>query len=262
MTERSLGNSPSRVLRDARANRQSWDQDSDEYQEEHGGILGGPRAMAWGLWRIPEEQLKVLGTIRGKRVLELGCGAGQWSIALRKRRSQPVGLDNSFRQLTHARRLMRSARCRVPLVQAAAERLPFRDACFDIAFCDYGAMSFADPALTVPEVGRVLRPGGLFAFSTTTPFLSVCWPDGAEEVTTTLHSRYFGMRRQQWSADKTVDYQLPYGEWIRLFRSNGFAIEDLVEVQPPPRARTSFPGRPLSWARRWPAEMIWRVRKE
>src|ERR671915_784142 len=93
---------PSRLLRDARANRRSWDADSDEYQKEHGRELGGPKAAAWGIWRIPEAELKILGSVRGKRVLELGCGAAQWSIALRKRRSHPVGLDNSFRQLLHA----------------------------------------------------------------------------------------------------------------------------------------------------------------
>jgi SAM-dependent methyltransferase len=147
-------------------------------------------------------------------------------------------------------------------VQADAEFLPFRDESFDIVFSDYGAMSFADPLITVPEVARVLRDGGLLAFLTTTPFLAVCWPDTEDEVTTTLHYPYFGMHRSVWSPDDTVDFQLPYGEWIRLFRANGLAIEDLIEVQPPSRARTSFPGRPLKWARRWPAEMIWKVRKE
>ena len=252
----------SRLLRDARANRRSWDGGADEYQKEHGRALRGPKAAAWGLWRIPESELKVLGSVRGKRVLELGCGAAQWSIALRKRRSHPVGLDNSFRQLLHARSLMGSSRSGIPLVQADAEFLPFCGACFDIVFCDYGAMSFADPARTVPEAARVLRRGGLLAFSTTTPFLTVCWPDGVEEVTTTLHTPYFGMRRQQWSPDETVDFQLPIGEWIRLFRGNGLAIEDLLEIRPPSRARTTFPGRPLWWARRWPAEMIWKLRKE
>ena len=36
---------------------------------------------------------------------------------------------------------------------------------------------------------------------------------------------------------------LPYGEWIRLFRANGFEIEDLIEVQPPEGAESTFPRR-------------------
>jgi SAM-dependent methyltransferase len=262
MTRQSPSKNSSRSLHDARRNRRAWDADSDEYQKEHGSILGGDRALAWGIWRIPERELKVLGNVRGKRVLELGCGAAQWSIALARRRSQPVGVDNSFKQLLHARDSMKSIRARVPLVQAAAEFIPFKDESFDVVFCDYGAMSFADPAFTVPEAARVLRSQGLLAFSTTTPFLNACWPDDADEVTRTLHNPYFGMRRVEWSPDETVDFQLPYGQWIRLFRRNHLSIEDLIEIQAPKGARTTFPGRPSSWARRWPAEMIWKVRKE
>jgi SAM-dependent methyltransferase len=250
------------MLRDARRNQRAWDDDSDSYQREHGRMLRGERALAWGIWRIPERELRVLGNVRGKRVLELGCGAAQWSLALAARRAQPVGLDNSFKQLLHAQASIKSSRRRLPLVQADAEFLPFKEDSFDVVFCDYGAMSFADPALTVPEVARVLRHGGVLAFSTTTPFLNACWPDGSDNVTRTLHNPYFGMRRAEWSADETVDFQLPYGEWIRLFRSNGLVVEDLLEIRPPSGARTTFPGRPLSWARRWPAEMIWKVRKD
>jgi SAM-dependent methyltransferase len=258
---RRAGKETPRELRDARRNRRAWDEGSDDYQREHGRALAREDALAWGLWRIPERELGVLGDVRGKSVLELGSGAAQWSITLRARGARPVALDVSHRQLLHARRGAAAKRRRVPLVQAAAERLPFADGSFDVVFCDYGGMSFADPALTVPEAARVLRPGGLLAFSTTTPFLFVCWPNDSHSVTRRLHSSYFGMRRGVWPADDTVDYQLPYGEWIRLFVRNGLAVEDLIEIRPPEGARSSFPGRPLSWARRWPAEMIWKVRK-
>lgn len=244
---------------DARRNRAAWDAGSDDYQREHGRGIAGDKALAWGLWRIPERELNVLGDVRGRDILELGSGAAQWSIALAAKGARPVALDVSHRQLAHARKAAARRRRRVPVVEAAAESLPFRDGSFDVVFCDYGGMSFADPALTVPEAGRVLRPDGLLAFSTTTPFLFVCWPSDSHSVTRTLRKSYFGMRRGPWP-DGTVDYQLPYGEWIRTFVRSGFVIEDLIEVRPPHGARTSFPGRPLSWARRWPAEMIWKVR--
>ena len=104
-------------------------------------------------------------TSRGKDVLEFGCGAAQWSIALAKRGARPVGLDLSDRQLEHARRLMAEAGVDFPLVHASAESVPLPDASFDIVFCDHGAMTFADPYRTVPEAARLLRPGGLFAFN-------------------------------------------------------------------------------------------------
>ena len=246
----------------ARSNRTAWDKDSDEYQADHRADLIGEKALAWGIWRIPESQLQILGETGNKDVLELGCGAAQWSIALSGRGNgcRPVGLDNSGRQLAHATGYIAEAGAKVPLVHASAEFLPFRADSFDVVFCDYGAMTFVDPYRSIRQVAKVLRPGGLFAFTTTSPFFFVCLDEEKDELTERLLNPYFGLHRAE--ADGYFDYQVPYGEWVSLFRSNGFKIEDLIEVQPPEDAATSYGGRPLSWSRRWPAEIIWKVTLE
>src|ERR1700728_2209795 len=138
--------------------------------------------MAWGCWSVPESQLHVLGNVSGKDVLELGCGAARWAIALAKRGARVVGLDVSARQLEHARRNMRDACVDFPLVHASAEAVPLADASFDIVFCDHGAMTFCDPSRTVPEAARLLRRGGLLAFSAATPILNLCWNDSEDRV--------------------------------------------------------------------------------
>jgi hypothetical protein len=62
---------------------------------------------------------------------------------------------------------------------------------------------------------------------------------------------------------RQTSFQLPYGEWIRLFRANGFAIEDLIELQPAADAKSSYrDDEDRAWSRRWPGENIWRVRRE
>jgi hypothetical protein len=61
--------------------------------------------------------------------------------------------------------------------------------------------------------------------------------------------------------DESVDFQLPYGEWIRLFRANGFVVEDLIELRPQPDATSSYDLVSVEWARRLPAEHIWKLRK-
>ena len=51
-------------------------------------------------------------------------------------------------------------------------------------------------------------------------------------------------------------------KWIRLFHENGFEIEDLIELRPADGVGSSYrDDEELAWARRWPAEEIWRVRK-
>ncbi len=241
-------------------NRTYWDGYSDEYQDTHGKDLADSGGLAWGTSQIPEDELQVLGEIAGKDILEFGCGAAQWSIALAGLGARPVGLDMSGRQLDHARRLMAEAGVDFPLVHASAEAVPLPDASFDIVFCDHGAMTFADPYKTVPEAARLLRPGGLFAFNAHSPIETMCWSPETDTLGDRLSIDYFGMH--QIEDDGVFVYQLPYGEWIRLFRENGLIIEDLIEPRPPEGGLSSYRNaEELAWGRRWPAESIWRLRR-
>jgi SAM-dependent methyltransferase len=147
-----------------------------------------------------------------------------------------------------------------PLVEASAEVVPLPDASFDIVFCDHGAMTFADPYRTVPEAARLLRPGGLFAFNHASPIETLAWAPDAEHAGDRLVLDYFDMHAID--EGDTTTFQLPYGEWIRLFRANGFVVEDLIEPRPGPDATSSYrDAESMAWARRWPSECIWRLRR-
>ncbi len=251
---------PSRLTAHAAANQANWDGESAAYETRNRDQLALEGGLVWGVWHLPERDLKVLGDVADRDVLELGCGAARWSIALAKLGARPVGLDLSERQLEVALANQAEAGVSFPLIHASAEAVPMPDASFDLVFCDHGAMTFADPYLTVPEVARLLRPGGLFAFNGSSPIADLATPPDAEAATERLVNDYFGMHRfedQGW-----VWFQLPYGEWIRLFRANGFEVLDLIEVQPPADVSSAYrDAADLAWARRWPAESIWRLRK-
>jgi SAM-dependent methyltransferase len=234
------------------ANRAAWNVGADEYQRKHGQFLRGD---AWGTWQIPEAELGLLGDVAGKDILELGCGAARFSTALTARGARCVGLDYSERQLEHARSLGAG----FPLVHAAAESVPLPDASFDVVFSDHGALSWGDPLRVVPEAARLLRPRGLLVFNVTSPFARMCLDEEADRQVETLLRPYFGLRRID-EGDGAATSNLGYGEWIRLLRANGLAVEDLVEPQPPEGAATTY-GIPVEWAKRWPAECIWSCRK-
>src|SRR3954451_4845568 len=97
------------MSQDDRRNSAFWDGDADGYQAGHGDALADA-PLAWGADRVPESELQVLGDTRAKDVLELGCGAAQWSIALARAGARIVGLDVSTRQLAHARHESASVR--------------------------------------------------------------------------------------------------------------------------------------------------------
>lgn len=253
---------PAGLTAHARSNRMAWNRDSDEYQELHADQLRESGGLAWGVWQVSEAELGILGDVAGRDVLELGCGAAQWSIALARLGARPVALDLSDVQLGHARRLMADAGVDFPLLHASAEAVPLPDASFDIVFCDWGATNFSDPYLTVPEASRLLRPGGLFAFSGCTPIYRLCLELDKELPGDRLVHDYFGMHRFV-EEEYYVEFMLPYGEWIRLFRANGLAIDDLVEIRPAADGASSYTMKEgFEWARRWPFEHVWKLRKE
>jgi SAM-dependent methyltransferase len=240
-------------------NRALWDRWSRRYQATHGAeIAAAPDA--WGAWRVPESELRLLPDPAGRDVLELGCGAGQWSLWLAGRGAQVTGLDLSAAQLDHAAAAAHALGLVLTLVLGSAERLPFADASFDLLLSDHGAMSWADPNRTVPEAARVLRPGGLLVFCATSPLFQACWDDAANVATDRLQHDYFGMHAIAESGGAR-SFTLPYGEWVRRFRASGLAVEQLVEPRPAPGAVSSFFGPADAWARHWPAEVIWKVRR-
>jgi SAM-dependent methyltransferase len=245
---------------DLEHNRRHWNALSAEYQRDHAAQLPTDEPT-WGVWGLPERELRLLGDVAGLDVLELGCGGAQWSIALARRGARCTGLDLSEAQLAFARAKVDEAGVAVRLVHASADATGLPDASFDLVFCDHGGATFVDPFRVVPEVARLLRPGGRFVFNAATPWIYVCWNPATNRLEPVLRADYFGMHRIA-EPDEAVAFALPYGEWIRLFGRNGLTVEDLVELRPSENATTTFVGyAPLDWARRWPAEQVWRVVK-
>jgi hypothetical protein len=89
----------------------------------------------------------------------------------------------------------------------------------------------------------------------------LCGPDGDAPVGEQLVRDAFGLHRLEWSDDGSVEFALSHGEWIGLFRRCGFLIERLIELRPGPGAVSRYTHVSYEWARRWPCEEIWHVRK-
>jgi demethylmenaquinone methyltransferase/2-methoxy-6-polyprenyl-1,4-benzoquinol methylase len=103
----------------------------------------------------------------GERVLDVATGTGMVAQALVRRYGcTVVGLDQSEAMLAQARRRVErdaELRSRVSLVVGEAERLPFAVGEFDHLTFTYLLRYVADPAATLHELARVVRPGGRIA---------------------------------------------------------------------------------------------------
>ena len=246
---------------DVASNRELWTRQNAEYTDEQARRAWADEEISWGVWGVPERELGALGEVAGLDVIELGCGTAYFSSWLARRGARPVGVDITPAQLETARRCQQEFGLEFPLIEASAEEVPLRDASFDLAVSEYGASIWCDPDRWIPEAARLLRPGGRLVFLRNSTLVVLCWPDDGPAGDRLLRPQ-FGMHRFEWP-EGGVEYQLGHGDWIRVLRANGFEIEDLIELQAPPDATDHpyYDEVPAEWAKRWPSEEIWVVRK-
>ena len=241
-------------------NRELWTRSNADHTDAQAPEAWAQEEITWGMFRVSESEVEVLGDVSGLDVLDLGCGVAYFSAWLARRGARPVGLDVTPAQLETARRMQAETGLSFPLVEASAEAVPLPDASFDLVLSEYGASIWCEPAAWVLEAARLLRPGGRLVFLRNSTLVILCSPDEGP-VEERLARPQFGMRRFEW--DGGVEFHLAHGDWIALLRSAGFDVERLVELQAPAEAADhpyyDFVG--AEWARRWPAEEIWVARK-
>jgi SAM-dependent methyltransferase len=247
---------------DALRNRELWTRKNAEFTDGDARRAWAVEEMFWGVFGIPDTELRVLGDIDGLDVVELGCGTAYVSARLARLGARPVGVDPTPAQLETARRCMAETGIEFPLVEAAAESVPLADESFDLAISEHGASTWADPYRWIPEAARLLRRGGRLVFLHGTPFVYPHYPD-VGDASRELQRPYFGMHRFQWTPDDGIEFQLTYGGWIDVLRGAGLAIERLVELQAPVGASRHeyYSDHDPEWATSWPVEEIWVARK-
>ena len=236
-------------------NRRYWD---DEAAAWHGPLARDHWSQPeprWGLWGTPESQVSVLpADLAGRSAIELGCGTAYVSAWLARAGARPVGIDVSAEQLATARALQAEFGLDFPLLLGDAEAVPCPDDTFDLAISEYGAALWCDPHRWIPEAARLLVPGGRLVFLRFSPLYALCaTPDGP--ASTTLQRPQFGLSRLDWNSH--VEFVLPHGDMLRLLRSCGFVVDDLIEIQAPGPAHRDYDQVSAGWARRWPCEESW-----
>jgi SAM-dependent methyltransferase len=229
----------------------------------------GPRAheawaqdeITWGVFRIPESEVNVIGDVTGLDVVEIGCGTAYFSAWLAKRGARPVGVDPTPAQLATAREMQAEFDLEFPLIEAVGENVPLPDASFDLALSEYGAAIWADPYLWIPEAARLLRPDGRLVFLCNSTIAMLC--QSLEGETKELQRPQRGMHRIDWPDTHEVEFHMGHGDWIDLLRANRLEVERLVELFAPDGAETHayYDYVTPEWAQQWPAEELWVARK-
>lgn len=252
---------PEHVIENARY----WNAMADEW------VASGERSWArdsptWGCWELADAGIELLpADLSGQRAIELGCGTGYISAWMARRGANVLAVDVSTAQLATARRLAAAhGETRIEFRECSAEEVEEPDGSFDFAVSEYGAAIWCDPYVWIPEAHRLLRPGGQLHFLGNHPLAMSCTPEDGSASQPVLHRDWFGMHRFDWrhvpEDPGGVEFNLTPATWLRLFRDVGFDVVDHLELQAPAGAedRYNVPG---SWASRWPAEQVWKLRR-
>ncbi|HEX6360372.1 class I SAM-dependent methyltransferase [Actinophytocola sp.] len=218
------------------ANSAWWDADADDYHVEHGEFLG-VSDFVWCPEAVREEDVRLLGDVAGRDVLEVGCGSAPCARWLATEGARVTALDLSAGMLRYAAAANEATGIDVPLIRANAERLPFATETFDIACSAFGAIPFvADLAGTFREIARVLRPGGSWVFAVTHPIRWI-FPDDPGPNGLRVTGSYFD-RTPYVEVDADghatyVEHHRTLGDFVRALTGAGFTIADLIEPEWP-----------------------------
>ncbi len=118
------------------------------------------RCYGGGLAKYSERLKRIALVGVDTKVLDCGCGYGQWSLALAKHNKLVYGIDIQEKRIQIAQRIGKELLVDNVLFQvASAEDLPFRDNIFDFVFC-YSVIYMIDWKRALQEIFRVLRGGG------------------------------------------------------------------------------------------------------
>jgi ubiquinone/menaquinone biosynthesis C-methylase UbiE len=168
-------------------NRDAWDRHSATYQA---GARLSTEVAHYGPDIGTEADFRLLGDLKGKRVLELGCGGAQNSIAFSKQGATAIGVDFSSEQLAHARRLCDQEGVRVELHHGDLADLAFiRADSIDLVFSAYAFDFVEDLGRVFRQVHRVLKPNAPLVFSLTHPAYDMI--DEDEEEPLLVRRSYF-----------------------------------------------------------------------
>jgi ubiquinone/menaquinone biosynthesis C-methylase UbiE len=236
----------------------AWDRHSAAYQE---AARLSTLIAHYGPDIPTEAELRLLGDLRGKKVLELGCGGAQCSIAFAKQGARAIGVDFSAAQLDFARQLCDQEDVRVELRQGDLADLAFlRADSIDLVFSAYAFGFVPDLNRVFRQVHRVLKVGAPLVFSLTHPAYDMI--DDVAEPALLVRRSYFDHSRMDfdWAGLSFAAYHHTFSEiYMGLMRAS-YRVDVILEPEPSPGVPRGY-----AWRETYnfvPRTLIVRARKE
>lgn len=173
-----------------------------------------------------------LGDLKGKVILDAGCGNGYWSRRMAKTAERVVGVDFTPELIEHAKR--RGVPNNVQFLLGNLARTTFLDNSFDTVLLNMVVLDLEDLSSVIHEIGRVTKDSGYVVVSTTHPCFenpphtqSVRDVQGNKVGRTISHYFQTGLVEDQ--SNHYQHYHHTVSEYLNVFAENHLFVERMVE---------------------------------
>lgn len=166
--------------------------------------------------------------------LDVGCGEGRFCRALAARGIRTVGIDPTEALLAEAKRRDPGGDYRL----GRGEALDFPDASFDLVVSYLTLIDIPDISRAIPEMARVLRPGGSLLIANLNSFMTAApppgWTRGADGVKRYYIDNYLEERADwvAWREMRIVNWHRPLGVYMALLLGQGLVLRTFEEPAP------------------------------
>lgn len=180
-----------------------------------------------------------LPDLKGKRILDLGCGTGSLSkYCIQVGAASVVGLDISEKMISKA--IKENMDDKIEYICIAMEDLAESSEPFDVVVSSLALHYIEDYESLIQKLNTVLKPGGVLIYSTEHPVVTArkdmknWWRnENGERLHWALdHYRDEGKREQHWYVDGVVKYHRTVSTLVNGLICHGFVLEKLVEPLP------------------------------
>lgn len=212
----------------------------DKYAEYYQSVSNIPTKTAhYGPFSPNEDELELLGDVSGKKILELGCGAGQCSIAFSKQGAICTAIDFSESQLKIAEALAEREMQKISFIKADIAKIKFnKNEKFDIAFSVFAMQFVENLGECFRNINILLKAGGRLVFSLDHPFYSIvsndCMLEGSyydvgRSGIIETNDVFGGKTSHDASEEKFYFYKRKISDMFNELINAGFEVKKIVE---------------------------------
>jgi SAM-dependent methyltransferase len=221
-------------------NAKSWDKIAK-------GTKGRTALPSYGPLCPDENELKLLGDVRGKCVIELGCGDGKSLHYLHEQGAEELhGLDLSPEQIKNATDLALEREFPASLYCAGMETDPgIPHDYFDIAISLYALGWSVDLEATLQHVANYLRSGGILVFSWEHPVFSCLKMHEDRMCMERSYSEVGASETLSWDGDPIVMHTRKISSFVNAVAGAGLVMDAMIEgdMREPSSTAADYPRR-------------------